>query len=215
MTATDAVRRIAPERLRTRLENLPADPLAPNRADAAVLILLRFGTNGVEVLAEERAVRPGDPWSGQVGLPGGRRDPSDRSLSQTAVRELHEEVELHRSALVGPPRLFGVRRARPSGLRVAVFAGLFTGAPEAVRGADLEEVATTFWLPLDVIEQPETRPRPTMFGEMDVETAVFGDHVVWGFTLHVLRDFVHWLQASDPATPSPEEMARPWRSQAL
>ncbi|MCI4348104.1 MAG: CoA pyrophosphatase [Thermoplasmata archaeon] len=206
---------MTPVRLRARLKTLPADPLDPTRADAAVLILLRFGTDGAEVLAEQRAERSGDPWSGQVGLPGGRRDPGDHSLSETAVRELHEEVELHRSALVGPPRLFDVRRARPSGLRVAVFAGLFTGAPGAVRGADAEEVAKTFWLPLRVLEQREIRPRTTMFGEIDVETAVFGGHVVWGFTLRLLQDFVRWLRGPNPATPARVDGQAPGRSQAL
>lgn len=215
MTATEANPSITPVRLRARLKSLSQDPLDPARADAAVLILLRFGTDGAEVLAEQRAERSGDPWSGQVGLPGGRRNPGDHSLSETAVRELHEEVELHRSALVGAPRLFDIRRARPSGLRVAVFAGLFTGAPGAVHGADAEEVAKTFWLPLRVLDHRELRPRPTMFGEIDVETAVFGGHVVWGFTLRVLQDFVSWLRTSGAATPAWEDGPAPWRSQAL
>jgi 8-oxo-dGTP pyrophosphatase MutT (NUDIX family) len=44
------------------------------------------------VLLVRRAVREGDPWSGQLALPGGRREPSDPDLITTAIRETVEEV---------------------------------------------------------------------------------------------------------------------------
>lgn len=41
-----------------------------------------------------RAARSGDPWSGQMALPGGRREPSDPDLLTTARREVAEETGL-------------------------------------------------------------------------------------------------------------------------
>src|SRR2546427_9832779 len=59
---------------------------------AAVMIILRDGPHGLEVLLGERTKREGDPWSGQVGLPGGRRRAEDPTVLATAVRETREEV---------------------------------------------------------------------------------------------------------------------------
>lgn len=44
------------------------------------------------LLLVRRVVRASDPWSGQLALPGGRREPSDDSLLTTAIRETVEEV---------------------------------------------------------------------------------------------------------------------------
>src|SRR5204862_1172475 len=54
---------------------------------AAVMILLREGGQGLEVLLGERRQRAGDTWSGQVGLPGGRHHEEDGTSLSTAIRE--------------------------------------------------------------------------------------------------------------------------------
>ena len=43
------------------------------------------------VLLMRRAERADDSWSGQWSLPGGRREPGDLDLVETALRELEEE----------------------------------------------------------------------------------------------------------------------------
>ncbi|MFZ0830737.1 MAG: CoA pyrophosphatase [Thermoplasmata archaeon] len=215
MTGIDTETPDATALLQTRLATLPEVPLATDRADAAVLILLRSGPEGLEVLAEQRAERAGDPWSGHVGLPGGRANPADHSMQETALRELREEVGILPEALDGPPGLFDVRRARPSGLRVAVFAGRLIVPPQGTTRIDPKEVAGTFWFPLSALHRVETRPRSTLFGEINVETVPFASHVVWGFTLRVLRDFEAWLRGGEAGAPdSPGELQR-WRSQAF
>jgi 8-oxo-dGTP pyrophosphatase MutT (NUDIX family) len=201
--------------VQARLATLSIDAPPPDEADAAVLVLLRAGKLGLEVLAEQRAEQPKDPWSGQVGLPGGRREPTDRSLTETVLRELHEEVGILPSALEGPPRLFDVRRARPSGLRVAVFVERLVARPGGSGEIDLQEVATTFWLPLTALARTESRPRTTMFGQIYVDSVVFEGHLVWGFTLRLLQDFVAWLASQgSPISGTPSEQHRE-RSQAL
>ena len=61
---------------------------------AAVALVLRPGTGGLEALFIKRAEHPDDPWSGHVGLPGGRAEDSDPGLVHTAVRETEEEIGL-------------------------------------------------------------------------------------------------------------------------
>ena len=69
------------------------DPIPPEgERTAAVAVVLRPGTDSPEVLLIERTRVEGDPWSGQMALPGGRRDAADRSLLETAVRETREET---------------------------------------------------------------------------------------------------------------------------
>src|SRR4051812_9489869 len=60
---------------------------------AAILLALRMREDGEpEVLMIKRADAEGDPWSGHIALPGGRMEPGDRDLSDTAVRETREET---------------------------------------------------------------------------------------------------------------------------
>jgi 8-oxo-dGTP pyrophosphatase MutT (NUDIX family) len=53
---------------------------------------LPFGDTDSQILLIKRASHPGDPWSGQMALPGGRRDPEDAGPAATAIRETKEET---------------------------------------------------------------------------------------------------------------------------
>ena len=63
-------------------------------SEAAVSLLLRPSGDGLKFLAIKRAESEGDPWSGHMALPGGRRDAEDEDLWVTAVRETWEETGL-------------------------------------------------------------------------------------------------------------------------
>src|ERR687886_382936 len=70
---------------------------------AAVALILRAGEQGViELLMIKRAAFEGDPWSGHIALPGGRQEPGDASLQDTAIRETWEEtgIDLARDGCV-------------------------------------------------------------------------------------------------------------------
>src|ERR1700741_4973269 len=66
---------------------------------ASIALVLRLGSLGEpELLMIKRAEMEGDPWSGHIACPGGRMEPRDRDLEQTAIRETWEEtgVDLER-----------------------------------------------------------------------------------------------------------------------
>ena len=70
-------------------------PSEQAKRHAAVAMILRDRVEGgAEALFIKRSERDDDPWSGQMALPGGRREPDDHSLEHTARRETHEEVGL-------------------------------------------------------------------------------------------------------------------------
>lgn len=79
------------DRLVTRLATrAPAQVTDPARREAAVALILHPDPD--RLLVVRRVTRESDPWSGQLALPGGRREPSDDSLVATAIRETTEEV---------------------------------------------------------------------------------------------------------------------------
>ena len=85
--------------LREALKRREADRIPESDCDrrAAVTLILRSSRAGdgePEGLFVRRAEVPGDPWSGHVALPGGRHDPEDADLLETARRETREETDL-------------------------------------------------------------------------------------------------------------------------
>ena len=176
------------EPLRNWVDRWPADDPPGGRAGAAVTIVLRNGRRDAEVLLIERTVRDNDLASGQVALPGGRTEPEDATMGTTALRELSEEVGLGPGDVELPLRLVGVARADLFGLDVAVFAARLSSTPAPVVPSP-NEVAHVFWLPASALTRVEPVERMTTKGPLEVPAVVHQGHVLWGFTLRILRDF--------------------------
>jgi 8-oxo-dGTP pyrophosphatase MutT (NUDIX family) len=153
------------------------------------MILLREGAGEIEVLLIQRAERPHDLASGHVSLPGGRVDPSDRRLVDTAVRELEEEVGLDRSDLAGPPRFVAVVPAPVFSMHVGVFAAELGAAARPPVARSRTEVARVFWLPSGTLRSSSRIVRETPSGPREVEAVEYEGHLLWGFTRRVLLGF--------------------------
>lgn len=167
-----------------------------------MVAVLREHPAGPETLLIQRSERPEDPGSGQVAFPGGRRDPADGSLLETALRELREEVGLEPEWLAAEPRFVDVFPASAFGLDVAVFVASLGEDPEPRLTVDPVEVASTFWLPRGELERTQSVPRSTQIGTIEVEATVHEGHVLWGFTLRVLRELFERLER--PGTSAPD-----------
>lgn len=180
--------------LGARLAQGPGEPPpADGQRRAAVAALLHHGEHGPAVLLMKRADRVGDPWSGQVSLPGGRHEPGDPHLHATAVRETHEELAL---SLATDARYLGrlaalhPRNAGPNGMEVTpyVFASDSPLVPRL--GA---EAAAAFWLPLVKCAQGELDgtyewPGPPM--AMRFPCWTWDGFTVWGLTMRILGDLL-------------------------
>ncbi len=171
------------------LARFSADSPPASAAEAAVLIVLREDGPEVETLLLERSHRPTDPASGEVSLPGGHVHPSDRSLRETALREFEEEVGLPSNDLTGPARFVSIEDAPRFGIRVGVFAALLDGGQTHDPAPSPAEVAQLFWLPRKHLRTLSRLSRQTPTGPREVDAVVYEEHVVWGFTLRVLRQF--------------------------
>ena len=186
------------------LARWPDADLPHGAAGAAVTIVLREGGSGSEVLLIERTVRDDDPASGQVALPGGHSEDGDATMGATALRELREEVGLGEADVTRPLRFVGVQRASVFGLDVAVYATALTDRPGPVV-ASPGEVAHVFWLPSESLGSVRPVERSTRRGTFEVPAVVHQGHVLWGFTLRVLRDA---FGVGDSTGPTP---AHPFR----
>ncbi|MBL8607239.1 MAG: CoA pyrophosphatase [Myxococcales bacterium] len=179
---------IVPRLTRLTLRPASADP------SAAVAAILRDGSDGAEVLLIKRAEREGDPWSGQMAFPGGRRDPSDRDLLATAVRETLEEVGLDLDAggkLVGP---LPDTPTHKTGLVVRPYVFTVTGDPPL---AYSPEVAHTVWAPLGPFARGERKTTYSVMHEGAKWTLpgyLVGDEVVWGLTYRFLQSLFEELE---------------------
>ncbi len=145
----------------------------------------------IEALFGLRAEVEGDPWSGHVALPGGRRDPGDADLLDTARRELREEtsIDLPRSACVGRLDELHPRSAHLPSIAITPFVAWLPRRPDIHLNYEL---AGHIWIPLSALADPERRstlerrtPEPRIF-----ETIEYAGAVVWGLTLAIVEDFL-------------------------
>lgn len=157
-------------------------------------LILRPGPKSPEALLIRRAKQERDPWSGHMALPGGRREPSDPSLLETARRETREEValELERwGRMLG--RLDPVVPLGAELPRLTILPFVFA-IPRDVRVEPFpKEVAEILWTPVDHLLSPGSRDRhlhrvggsDLVFPAFDVE-----GRTVWGLTHRILEDFL-------------------------
>lgn len=174
------------------------DAVAPSAArEAAVAVILRTGDDGgLEVLMIRRAEHEGDPWSGNVALPGGHREPHDVSLQAAAVRETREETGIDLTAagrILG--RLQAVRPQSPDAPQIVVTP--FIAAVEAgVEITPSAEVATAFWVPVASLRRPELWEEMTMMLRGTARRVVCFRHqenIIWGMTARILQQLFDYL----------------------
>jgi len=194
---------VTSEELARRLKEGETKPLTV-LLPAGVLAILRPGYEGPEVLLIRRADRPGDPWSGQIALPGGRREPGDPDTVSTALREAGEEVGLRPEQLEGSPLHF---LTRAPGNRPELLVGAFVTVLRAGNTLDPgpgPEVAEAFWVPLrELVAHP--RPPDELGSKAPRYPGYrYHDRWIWGYTGRVLKELMirfPWLMG-EPGRPS-------------
>jgi 8-oxo-dGTP pyrophosphatase MutT (NUDIX family) len=167
---------------------------------AAILLVLRAGADGhPELLMIKRAEYANDPWSGHVACPGGRMEPADRDLEQTAIRETWEEtgVDVARDGVVlGTLDDLWPRTPRLPPIMIRPFVAVVRADVAIVPSP---EVAAAFWVPLAALREGAAWAVRAVSvhnsGEWQVETFQHGDYTVWGLTERVLRNFLDRLGA--------------------
>jgi 8-oxo-dGTP pyrophosphatase MutT (NUDIX family) len=156
---------------------------------ASVSVIVR-DREAPSVLLIRRAVREGDPWSGQVAFPGGKMQAGDKTVKDTAVRETREEVgiDLERSAeFLG----YGGVATTHTGT-IDVVPSVFE-LKESVEVRPNDEVASFRWAGLGELLMPASK-RTYDFERggktFGMPAYGVGDYVVWGLTYRILSTFL-------------------------
>jgi 8-oxo-dGTP pyrophosphatase MutT (NUDIX family) len=149
---------------------------------AAVALMLRERDGGLEVLVIRRADKEGDPWSGHMALPGGRREPGDQDAYDTARRETLEEIGLDLATGRTLGRLDDLGPSRmPRRLVVSPIVVALDAEPGRL---EPREVVEAFWAPLEKLVESEVEVAdfPGSFPAFTYNER----YVIWGLTHRIL-----------------------------
>jgi len=178
------------ERLRSALRTrVPRRVERPEARHAAVAALVTSGPEPA-ILFIKRRERAGDPWSGQMALPGGFVSPADGSSEVTARRETEEETGLgpaDSGELLGALDDVSPRTPYLPPLVVTPYVYLVPAALPAVAGPEAEAVV---WLRVrDLFDPALRKPLRLRFRseEKEFESIVVDGYTIWGLTERVLQ----------------------------
>ncbi len=166
------------------------------RIRAAVALILREGPGGLSMLFVERAARAGDPWSGDLGFPGGKVEPDDDSPLQAAQRETREEIGLDLGGGCYLGRLSDIAGAHLP-VRVSCFAfGVYDPPPFMLS----HELRDAFWVRLADLFAPERHVTASVRfnGENLDRPAILlppaSKPVLWGITYRFVMQFAELVR---------------------
>ncbi len=165
--------------------------------EAGVLVLLYPGQAGVSLPLMQRPEYPG-VHSGQISLPGGKKEPEDDSLVQTALREAHEEVGVppQQVEVIGALSSFYVAASNVNVLPVVGVAHqppAFEPDPKEV--VKIIEATTTHFTDANYRKVKAI----TVGSNYTMQSPYFdvNGHVVWGATAMMLSEFSAVLTSFD------------------
>jgi 8-oxo-dGTP pyrophosphatase MutT (NUDIX family) len=175
-------------------------PPDPDFLQTAVSLVIR-ANDSLELLLIKRARSERDPWSGHMALPGGRRDPTDASLLETAARETLEEtgLDLTRSGV----HLGKLDEVVPDSVRLprlTIQPFVFGVTDEARAFVASREVQAVHWVTLAELRARDTHSEveiPLPGGSRSFPCYRVAGEIVWGLTYRILSQFLELYPDSE------------------
>ncbi len=167
------------------------EPQPDEQVPAAVLVPLYAYDGELRVVLTRRRADL-RRHAGEISFPGGRRDPEDETLKDTAVREAEEEIGLARAdvTVVG-----ALERTSTFATNYAIhpFVGLLDG--QRTWRASASEVDAVLEPSLRDVRSGRTRTRIERRGiEFETDAYVFEDQLVWGATARILASLLERIE---------------------
>ena len=186
--------------LRRQLQSFSRDEAGyePRSGRAAVAIMVREGLDATEMLMIRRATREGDPWSGHMGFPGGRKDPGDMSNLACALRETREEVGVDLGEWGKPLGELsdvntGWRKDRPEML-VTPFVFEVGDLPDLTPNHEVDDIV---WVPLHfLLDERNRKPLEWEWQgkKMETDSFLFATYRIWGLSLMIIDEMMGLLR---------------------
>lgn len=126
--------------------------------------------------------------AGEICFPGGRRDPGDPTLQETALREAQEEIGLRRADV----ELLGALRPTATFATNYVIHP-FVGLVPAQRASTVcaQEVDSVLELSLRALRLAKTRTQLTRRGfTFETDAYELSQHLIWGATFRIVEDLL-------------------------
>ncbi|MBU1340029.1 MAG: CoA pyrophosphatase [Proteobacteria bacterium] len=144
----------------------------------------------VELLFIQKADIKGYPWANQMAFPGGHKDKKDLSTQETALRELEEEMGIHRKnvEVVGSLGHFQTINSKD----IEAWIGIWN--QKDVIEHDPAEIARVFHIPLKYLMDlhKEKRFHQKVPNVMQL-TYPYEDILIWGVTAKILYHLIEAL----------------------
>ncbi len=174
--------------------------IAENTNYAAVAIVLWLNDSSHELFLIKRTTHPNDPWSGQIGLPGGREENIDNNLIETAIRETSEETDItltdnHFVAQIDDQQ--GYAAGGKINLTVRPFVFFMDEKPQISINYEVDHY---YWLPLNHFQTPENHIYFNPMSKFSDRPGIQIDesNILWGMTYRILTDFFNATEIKTP-----------------
>lgn len=168
--------------------------LALNPKFAAVNILLYLKNDEWYFPLMVRTTNENDRHSGQISLPGGKKETEDENFEQTAKRETSEEmgIDIHYNRII---REMSPMFIPPSNFYVRAFVSYTKKNPTFVlqKTEAVELIEFPVSALLNLAEKPEIMILPSSRG-VEVPVINFNNYIIWGATSMILSEFSHLLK---------------------
>ena len=179
------------QHIRRTMAGYEPEVLTSDRMHAAVSMILRETSAAPEVLFIIRSPCQHDPWSGDIGFPGGRLNQEETDPRQAAERETVEELNLD----LGQAEHLG-RLDDLYGATLPILVSCYVYALQAPPSLQPNhEIAETFWFPLRELLNPLRHHQANLNYRGQTVTVPAVDligpdrTVLWGITYRLIWSF--------------------------